>query len=389
MRRTPIAHVIFPRPNLLRPVPEFAWEAVRAHAQTDDLDVAVYMPVPVRAIQKLHGKVRARRGAAPWPDGLEEALLALEPRPKLVRYVPVPRRSTEVATAAIAAHLLKGPRARQPAVVHGSFLDEGGYAASQVARVLGGPSVVVAHGTDVRVARGLADGGINRKRRALHALRDAARVLAVSQDLARELSFLGQRAEVMQFTSRGSLFPVARKPRGAPELLFVGRVGRPKGVDVLLAALAQVKTEGVTLRLVGPVLPGFDVEAQAAALGLADRVIVEGELAQADLPERYAAASLLVLPSRGEGLPCVAVESLLTGRPVVASEVGGLSELIDDRVGRLVAPEDPAALAAAIDDVLAHKKDFRPRNLRARAEPLTWEHVGPRLCDLTRSLIST
>lgn len=379
--------MIFPRPNLLRPVPEFAWEAVRAHAETDDLDVSVYMPVPVRSIQKLHGRMRARRGAAPWPEGLEEALKALTPQPKLVRYVPVPRRSTEVATAAIAAHLLKGPRASQPAVVHGSFLDEGGYAASQVARVLGGPSVVVAHGTDVRVARGLADGGINRKRRALHALRDAARVLAVSQDLARELSFLGQHAEVMQFTSRGSMFPLARLSRGAPELLFVGRVGKPKGVDVLLEAFARVKAEGVTLRLVGPVLPGFDVEAQARALGIADRVFVEGEVAQDALPNHYARASMLVLPSRGEGLPCVAVESLLTGRPVVASAVGGMSELIDDRVGRLVTPEDPAALAAAIDDVLANRKEFRSRTLRARAEPLTWEHMGPRLCDVTRSLL--
>lgn len=368
-------------------MPEFAWEAVRAHQNTEDLDVAVYLPVPVRSVQRLHGRVRRARGAEPWPDDLEDALLALEPRPKIVRYVPMPRRSTEVATAAIAAHLLKGPRASQPAVVHGSFLDEGGYAAAQVGRVLGVPSVVVAHGTDVRVARGLAAGGINRKRRALHALRDAARVLAVSQSLAKELSFLGQRADVLQFTSRGSLFQSAPRADGPPEILFVGRVGRAKGVDVLLDAFARMESKDARLRFVGSDVGDFDLLARARELDIADRVVVEGEIAQSELPSRYAGAALLALPSRGEGLPCVVVESLLVGRPVVAANVGGLDEIVDDSVGRLVTPEDPVAFAKAMDEVLASPGAFPRHRLRQRAEPFTWEQIGPRLCDVTRSLI--
>lgn len=381
MKRTPIAHVIFPRPNLLRPVPEFAWEAVRTLLATDDLDVDVIMPVP--AISRAQGVLRRWRGARPWPQGLEERLSALEPRPTLVRYLPLPRRSVESATAAIATHLLRRPRAGRPDVLQGSFLDEGGFTAAMAARVLGVPSIVVAHGTDVRAARGRVE-GIGRRRRALASLRSATKVLAVASQLAQDLALLGTRADLLPYTAMAARFPVRPAP-AEEEILFVGRLSRAKGVDLLLEAFGRMKHREARLRLVGPEAGDLDVRSLAEQLGVLDRTRIEGEVSQEELPAIYGRASCLALPSRSEGLPCVVAEALLVGRPVVATDVGGISELVDDAVGRLVPPEDVPSLASALDAVLEER--FSPEGLRCRVLPMTWERVGPRLAEITRSLL--
>ncbi len=382
MRRTPIAHVVFPRLNTLRPVPEFVWDAVQAAAATRDLDVSVLMPVPLGVARKIQGLSRKIRGSNDWPSDLEARLLALSPRPVLVPYLPLPRRSTESAAAAVAAYLVRLPRAGRPRLLQGSFLDEGGYAATAAARVLDCASIIVAHGSDVRAARGELP-GIGRTTRALSAVRHASRVVAVSTQLAQELSLVGTRADVVSFTSPAALFPLA-PPRQGRTILFVGRLSRAKGADLLLEALPRLKHGDARLVFVGPPAD-FDIRSEARRLGIEARVDVLPERARGDLAPLYAEAACLALPSRAEGLPCVLVESLLVGRPVVASEVGGVAELVDDTVGRRFPTENVAALADALDSVLA--TNFVPEQLRARALPFAWESSGPRLLELTRSLL--
>lgn len=389
MKRTPVAHVIFPRPNPLRPVPEFAWGAVEAIAQTRDFDLTVYMPVPAKPLRGFSSWARRARGAAAWPEGLEEALQKLEPRPVLVPFVPVPRRSTESAAAALSAALVKRPRASRPRVIQGSFLDEGGFTASLVGRVLDCPAIVVAHGTDVRAARGeLGEGG--KRRRALEAVHRASQVIAVSHRLAQDLALVGARAEVLPFTAKATRFGLQPLPKGPPELLFVGRLSRAKGVDLLLSAFALLPRKDVTLRLVGQPQPDLDVPAAIAQLGLQDRVTVTGELDHAELPACYTRASLVVLPSLAEGLPTVLVESLLVGRPVVATDVGGVRELVDGRVGALVTEPGAGALAQAVAETLARAEAgaFEPAALRGKALPFAWESVGPKLVELTRRWVA-
>lgn len=388
VKRTPVAHVIFPRANPLRPVPEFAWGAVEAIAQTRDFDVTVYMPVPARSFRAFSSWARQARGAAGWPEGLDEALRKLEPRPVLVPFLPVPRRSTESAAAALSAALVKRPRASRPKVIQGSFLDEGGYTASLVGRVLDCPAIVVAHGTDVRAAKGeLGEGG--KRRRALEAVHRASQVVAVSHRLAQDLALVGARAEVLPFTAKASRFALQAPPKGAPELLFVGRLSRAKGVDLLLSAFALLPRRDVTLRLVGQGLPDFDVPQAIAQLGLEGRVTITGELDQSALPTVYGRASVVALPSLAEGLPSVLVEALLVGRPVVATDVGGVRELVDGRVGALVTEPGPGPLAQALAETLARAEAgaFEPAALRAKALPFAWESVGPKLAELTRRLI--
>lgn len=389
MKRTPIAHIVFPRPNAVRPVPEFTWEAVRALTRTQDLDVDAILLVPVRTARGLQGLIRETA----WPKNLDEQLRKLEPSPTLVPYLPIPGRSVESAAAAASAYLMRRPRAGRPKVVQGSFLDKGGFVASMVARVLNVPSIVVAHGSDVRAARGLIPGGGRRKRRALSALAWADRVIAGSEHLVKELALLGARAEPLSFTSHPELFSLdARLKNGAvsrPEVLFVGRLGKDKGADVLLQAFARMRRQDAKLRMVGASTDGLDLTAMSRRLGLEGRVRFEGEVPQGALPSLYASAACLALPARTEGRPNVLVESLLVGRPVVATRLGAFGALVDEQVGRLVEAGDPESLANALDQVLTEREKgrFAPETLRARALPFSWDSTGPKLAELTRGLL--
>jgi glycosyltransferase involved in cell wall biosynthesis len=89
------------------------------------------------------------------------------------------------------------------------------------------------------------------------------------------------------------------------------------------------------------------------------------------------AADLFVLPSRFENLPVVLLEALACGLPVVATAVGGVPEIVDEGAGRLVAPDDPAALADAIADVAGRLDTFDRAALARRArERYSLEAVG-------------
>ena len=364
MRRTPIAHVVFPRPNRERPVSELAWDAARRVAEAPELEVEIIVPVPMA-----RGLTRKD-----WPDDIEQILSNLDPRPTLVPYIPVPRRSIESAAASLSAHLVARRRARRPSVLHGSFLDEGGYAAVSAARALGISAIAVGHGSDVVVAR--EDG--SRARRTRTTLHYAADLVCVSDALAAEIAHFGRTAEVVRYGTDETRFPVQAMPAGPPVVLFVGPFSRAKGADVVLDAIARTN---LSLRMIGS--PGdVDVRAQIAALGIGSRVEVLGEVAHDALYQHYAAASMVVLPSRTEGFGTVLVEAILTGRPIVTTAV---TEIASVGVGRVVPAGDAEALARAVEAVYGAR--WKPEALRKQALPFTWSATGGRLVDITLNRI--
>jgi glycosyltransferase involved in cell wall biosynthesis len=138
-------------------------------------------------------------------------------------------------------------------------------------------------------------------------------------------------------------------PLGAPLAVCVGRLTRQKGQDVLLDAWPAVRRRcpDAVLALVG----------EGDLRPALERVAGPGVLfagASADVRPWYAAADLVVLPSRWEGLPLIALEALASGRPVVGTEIPGLSEVLTPEVGALVPPDDATALTAALARRLGH-----------------------------------
>jgi len=124
-----------------------------------------------------------------------------------------------------------------------------------------------------------------------------------------------------------------------------------KGLDVLLMAMKNISPE-VKLVLVGVGPEKDELYKMIKDLGLGSRVFLPGQVV--DAYRYFTAFDLFVLPSRKEGFPYVILEAGLAGVPVVATDVGGAGEMIEDKkTGRLVPPEDPNKLAEAINEMLS------------------------------------
>jgi glycosyltransferase involved in cell wall biosynthesis len=139
---------------------------------------------------------------------------------------------------------------------------------------------------------------------------------------------------------------------GGATLGFAGRLMAAKALDVGLAALARVP--GVSLLVIGDGPDRARLELLAAELGLDGRVRFLGVRSREEVLRTLHAVDAAVLPSRWENFPHLVVEALAVGTPVIASAVGGVPELVrDGENGLLVPPGDAAALAAAIERLVA------------------------------------
>jgi len=156
-----------------------------------------------------------------------------------------------------------------------------------------------------------------------------------------------------------------------PETPLVGLVARLvpiKGVDLFLRAAALLRKRLPRVRFViagdGPEREAL--EGQAAALGLDGALRFLGW--RHDLPALYADLDLLALSSRNEGTPVCLLEAMAAGVPVVAAAVGGVPDLVQDRVtGRLTPPQDAGALASAMAEILADRPAAQAYAAAARA----------------------
>ncbi len=278
-------------------------------------------------------------------------------------------RSALDLTALRALRRLVGQR--RPAIVHThSSVDS--WLAGLAARSRGIPVVRSRHVT-IRIAR----------RRAL-VYRLAARVIASGEATARLVAAAGVSRERIVTVPAG--VDIARFHPGvsgdavrtelgldgapAPRLVgLVANIRGSKGHDVFLEAARRIlATRPVTRFLIVGDGVGFEqVRRRVRDLGLEHAVRLTGF--RRDIPEVMAALDVLVLPSvRSEATPQVIPQALAVGTPVVASDVGSVGDLVrDGDTGRLVPPGDAAALAAAIEDVLADPERARAMASRGRA----------------------
>jgi glycogen(starch) synthase len=161
----------------------------------------------------------------------------------------------------------------------------------------------------------------------------------------------------------------AELPFEPPCILCLGRLVPEKGVDVALRVLANVRLRvpGVRLVVAGDGGERSRLEREARELGLGEEVRFVGAVAPEDVPAVINRATLVLMPSRREGLPLVAIEAALMGRPVVATAVSGLAEVVTDgETGRLAAKDDVEGLSRAVLDLLAHPEGTRRMGRSAR-----------------------
>jgi glycosyltransferase involved in cell wall biosynthesis len=226
------------------------------------------------------------------------------------------------------------------------------------------------------------------------ALEAADIVLPVSADLALALSELapGANIRVVPNVVDGRIFrPGEPQDRSGRRLLTAGLLDTDrKGLDVLLEALALLdRRDGLRLDVVGDGSLRAQYEALAARLALSEHVQFHGLRSKPELAALMQEADLFVLGSRYENNPCVVIEAMATGLPVVATRVGGVPELIDEARGELANPLDPRDLARAIEAALTRLETFDRGNIASRArDEFGTESVGRSIADVYTSLLS-
>jgi len=228
--------------------------------------------------------------------------------------------------------------------------------------------------------------------------RTADAVTAISRStagLVRDLA--GREAHVVPFAAAAGAGggegaaadaapPLERRPGEPLRLLFVGRLVERKGVEHLVRALPAVARERrAELTVVGEGEWEPVIREAAREAGVADAVRLTGYVDRETLERLYAGADLFVLPAvvdrKGdtEGLGVVLLEAMRAGRPVIASRVGGIPDIVEHgRSGWLVPPGDPGALADAILRAAADPEAARAvsREGRRRAvEDFSWEGI--------------
>jgi glycosyltransferase involved in cell wall biosynthesis len=322
-------------------------------------------------------------------------------------YWTLPRLAPALAGPAMAASLLPiVARLRRDFPFDGIVAAWGypdGAAAARIAERYGCPLITRVMGSDVNQL-----GQDPRLRpHLLQALRRCYRVVAVSDALRDRLVSWGlapERVVVQHNAVDGERFrPRDRRqaratlglPGDRPILAYVGRLSHEKGPDVLLEAIARLRAgarrETPLLTLVGDGAQAQALRAQAERLGIAGadgplpEVQFVGERASEEVPLWLSACDALCLPSRREGCPNVLLEALASGRPVVASRVGGVPELLCEGTGVMVPPDDPIALAEGLHATLSRSWD--PERLRRSVEYLSWDAVGLRYHDLMAAAI--
>ena len=268
-----------------------------------------------------------------------------------------------------------------PDVVLGYWLYPDAYGAMLAARRARLPLVVGARGSDLRVR--------DRISRALTrpVLHNARRILVVSEDLGRvAVDGYGadpRRIRVIPNGCDAAIFHpqdrgAARAALGIPEqarlVVYIGRLVPEKGLRELLDAMDMLAgtDPAVSLAMIGEGPMRAELEARIAAMP-AGRARLVGAQPPADVARWMAAADLVTLPSYSEGHPNVLVEAAACGRPVVATPVGGIPEVVDGATGILVPPRDAPALAGGLREVLARIWDGSALAARFSRD---WEQVA-------------
>jgi len=229
-------------------------------------------------------------------------------------------------------------------------------------------------------------------------------VVAVSDDLARSLKNIGVKEERIKVIPNGvsTRFQpgdraTSRRENNLPKecfiILFVGMFVPVKGLDLLVDALSNWEEDNDwKCVLVGDGPERAGIVDRIQNYGLEKRFVFAGSQAVDRIPMWMQAADLLVLPSRSEGRPNVAIEAQACGIPVVATRVGGTAEIVKDgKTGVLVDPENSDALEAALNSMKCDEKLRLEMGQRAqmyvKEQGLTWEKNAKEMQELYKKLL--
>jgi glycosyltransferase involved in cell wall biosynthesis len=229
------------------------------------------------------------------------------------------------------------------------------------------------------------------------AVRRATRIIAVSQFVKRQAQNIfgvaPQKVEVIYNGAKRSDTFLSDEDEAEPIILYVGYLGVRKGLPYLISAISMVLRKNAKARAVivgnGSLKPLC--QSMAGKLGISSRITFTGAVTEEAKRDWYRKATLCVIPSTYDPSPIVAFEALAAGKPVVASNVGGLPEVIHNKVnGLLVPPRNPEEIAGAVNEILSNGELASTMGKNASQiieREYTWEHAARKTLNTYRSCI--
>jgi glycosyltransferase involved in cell wall biosynthesis len=285
-------------------------------------------------------------------------------------------------------------------LVHAHWLIPQGLTAGLVRRWIGAPMLLTAHGADVFASRSR--------------LRKAAARFATSRHDAVTVNSTAMRRQLEQLTgAQADVIPMgvdiknfgadpakqSHSDAGPPTILFVGRLAEKKGVEYLVRAMPAIRAHvpGVRLVVVGDGPRRSALEDEVREAGVADAVSFEGAKPNANLPSYYRQADVFVAPSvvasdgDTEALGVVFLEAAACRLPIVATRVGGISDIVKhEETGLLVEQKSPTEIAGAVVRVLGDRLLARHMGQRARQHVeanFSWNVVADRFAEKYEMLL--
>src|SRR5258706_5588228 len=252
-------------------------------------------------------------------------------------------------------------------ILHGYFLPQAGFVAAYAGKYLDIPNVVTIRGTDIE--RAAYDP--SKFSHVMYALQNASAVTANASELVkktrafidRDVILIPNGIEAERFKPMQKNIALAdglgltsKAHKDALVIGFVGELREKKGLKTLLIGYAQINQKHPTsLLIVGEVRAGEDkntFEEIKSSIPNAN-IVVTGTISHKDIPAYYSLMDIFVHPSLRDGMPNALLEAMACGKPIVATPVGGIMDVIkDDENGKIVPVNDIDALARAIDQLL-------------------------------------
>ena len=338
---------------------------LRAMRPYADLRVVAPLPWYPRRLVKNVPRLRAM-SEVPREEPDDDGSLIYHPR-----IAHVPRVGRGLYAALYAASLVSALRAEvkrfRPDVLLSAWAYPDGTAGAALGRMLRLPTVLRVMGSDIN------DYGQQRWRRPQikWALANTTRIIAVSRALGTACEELGAEGSRIDYVptgvDRAKFHPVDRAeartelglaPVGQHKVVVVpGRLSAEKGVLHFVEAWRSVDPTWKAI-LVGDGPQRGEIERKLSELGLSDRVTLAGFVPELQMKTYYGAADLVCLPSLEEGWPNALMESFACGCPWVASDVGGVSDMLElTGAGFVVPPAEPSVLAATLTKALSRSWD--------------------------------
>ncbi|PTX62544.1 hypothetical protein C8P63_105139 [Melghirimyces profundicolus] len=287
-------------------------------------------------------------------------------------------------------------------LIHCHTIYPDGYAGTLLKKIFRVPVVTTIHGSDIRLYPFRNKGVLERTESALRA---SDHIVTVSEQLKRDTQKIVAGVEATTIYNGFDpqrFYPRSRKesrerlnlPLNGKSILFVGNLYKVKGLEYLLEAFNQLAVQhpDVRLHLVGDGPLRSKLVKRVREYGWEDQVLFAGRKPPEDIPWWINSSDAVVLSSLSEGLPSILLEAMGCGKPVVATDVGGISEILQHRkTGFLVEPKNSEELARYLSILLMDNEGLAfDMGERAYSESgsYTWQRNAERMMELYETLLN-